>query len=281
MVFPSIDRAARSVADMIDIDAILRDAKVGVIFVREGVDTSSPMGQFFRNVCASVAQFEGKLMYERLSKGKQRKAALGGYIGGFLPFGYKKVNGLAAIDGETAEVVRLIFRMRIEGKSYGEIVIELKRRNVKTARGGRWGWGAVGCVLGNPYYAGWLRRGGKLSLGRHEPIVSVKTFNKAQGIFRWPSHRRLFGPTVLLQSETDTHHPRQGNCYHASTASASQVETTVVVCSSTRFTARAAARRARASSIFRSRYAKTSWSRPSSLVRGVTYPMPACRRSSL
>ncbi|MHC5055416.1 MAG: recombinase family protein, partial [Planctomycetota bacterium] len=72
VVFPSIDRAARSVADMIDIDAILREANVGVIFVREGVDTSSPMGQFFRNVCASVAQFEGKLMHERLTKGALR-----------------------------------------------------------------------------------------------------------------------------------------------------------------------------------------------------------------
>ena len=56
------DRAARSVTDMIDIDAALREANVAVVFVREGVDTSSPTGQFFRNICASVAQFEGKLM---------------------------------------------------------------------------------------------------------------------------------------------------------------------------------------------------------------------------
>jgi hypothetical protein len=89
------------------------------------------------------------------------------------------------------------------------------------------------------------------------------------------------GCAVLLQSKTDTHNPRQGNCYHASTASGSQVETTVSACSSARSTARAAARRARASSIFRSRSAKTSSSRPSSFVRGVTYPIPACRRSSL
>ncbi len=118
VVFPSIDRAARSVADMIDIDAILRDAKVEVIFVREGVDTSSPMGQFFRNVCASVAQFEGKLMYERLTKGKQRKAAQGGYIGGHLPFGYRNVDSNAVVDEEAAEIVRLIFRMRIKENSF-------------------------------------------------------------------------------------------------------------------------------------------------------------------
>jgi site-specific DNA recombinase len=195
VVFPSIDRAARSVADMIDIDAILRDANVGVIFVREGVDTSSPMGQFFRNVCASVAQFEGKLMYERLSKGKQRKAAQGGYIGGHLPFGYKSVDANSVVDKEAAEIVRLMFRLRIEGNSFTKIVAELKRREAKTARGGRWSWGAVGSVLGNPYYTGWLRRSGKLARGCHKPIISAKTFSRAQDIFRCAADRARFGPT--------------------------------------------------------------------------------------
>jgi site-specific DNA recombinase len=64
------------------------EGNVTVVFVREGVDTSTPMGQFFRNICASVAQFEGKLMYECLSKGKRRKAAEGDYTGGRLPYGY-------------------------------------------------------------------------------------------------------------------------------------------------------------------------------------------------
>ena len=197
VVFPSIDRAARSVADMIDIDAILRDANVGVIFVREGVDTSSPMGQFFRNVCASVAQFEGKLMHERLTKGRLRKAAQGGYIGGHLPFGYKNVDGHSVVNEETVEIVRLMFRLRIEGRSFSKIVAELKRREVKTARGGRWAWGAVGSVLGNPYYTGWLRRGGELARGSHKPVISVKTFNKAQDIFRCAADRARFESTRI------------------------------------------------------------------------------------
>jgi len=210
VVFPSIDRAARSVADMIDIDAILRDANVGVIFVREGVDTSSPMGQFFRNVCASVAQFEGELMYERLTKGKLRKAALGGYIGGHLPFGYKSVNASAVVDEEAAEVVRFVFRLRIAENPFSRIVDELKRRGAKTARGGRWGWGAVGSILGNPYYAGWLRRGGELARGCHEPIISVKTFNGAQDVFRSAADRARFGPTRTRLPEGPDTGDREG-----------------------------------------------------------------------
>ncbi len=49
----------------------LREANVTVVFVRAGVDTSTHMGQFFRNICASVAQFEGKLIYGRMSKAEQ------------------------------------------------------------------------------------------------------------------------------------------------------------------------------------------------------------------
>lgn len=37
----------------------------------------------FRNIMASLAEFKGRVMiYERLSKGKRRKASEGGYIGG-------------------------------------------------------------------------------------------------------------------------------------------------------------------------------------------------------
>ena len=52
-VFPSIDRIARSVKDTIEIEEQLRDCGIRVVFVREGIDTATPIGQFFRNVMAS------------------------------------------------------------------------------------------------------------------------------------------------------------------------------------------------------------------------------------
>ena len=44
-IFPSIDRAGRSVRDVIDIDAKLRAAGVDIVFLREGIDTSTPTGE--------------------------------------------------------------------------------------------------------------------------------------------------------------------------------------------------------------------------------------------
>ena len=95
VVFPSIDRAGRSVKDIIEIDATLRAAGVDIVFLREGIDTSTLTGELYRNIMAAVAQFEGRLIYERMSKGKRRKAAEGGYTGGWLPYGYRLEDGRA------------------------------------------------------------------------------------------------------------------------------------------------------------------------------------------
>jgi len=73
----------------------------------------------------------------------------------------------------------------------------------------------------------WYRADDLVAAFPGEPLVRVR----AQ---RSPFERiadNMEEAGVLLQSKTDIHNPRQGNCYHASTASGSQVETTVFACS--------------------------------------------------
>jgi DNA invertase Pin-like site-specific DNA recombinase len=67
-------------------------AGVDTVFLREGVDTSMPTGELFRNIMASLAEFEGRVIYERLSKGKRRKATEGGYTGSWLPTSAKMLH---------------------------------------------------------------------------------------------------------------------------------------------------------------------------------------------
>jgi site-specific DNA recombinase len=110
-VFPSIDRAGRSVRDVIQIDRALRDAGVDTVFLREGVDTSTPTGQLFRNIMASLAESEGRVICERLSNGKRKKACEGGHTGGWIPYGYRRADdGSIAVVPEEAAVVERIFR---------------------------------------------------------------------------------------------------------------------------------------------------------------------------
>ena len=179
VVFPSIDRAGRSVKDVIEIDCALRRAGVDVVFVREGIDTSTPTGEFFRNVMASLAQLEGRIIAERLSKGRRRKAAEGGYVGGWLPYGYRAEDGEAVVVPEEAKVVRHIFERRAAGESYREIAQWLNRQKAKTQRGGTWQVSTLRRIVSNRFYTGRVEFEGGFLPGRHEAIVSEELFRRA------------------------------------------------------------------------------------------------------
>jgi len=179
VIFPSIDRTGRSVKDVIEIDAALRAAGVEIVFLREGVDTSTPTGELFRNIMAAVAQFEGKLIYERMSRGKKRKAAQGGYVGGWLPYGYRLEDGRAVVVPEQAAVVRRIFELRAAGESYGSICRRLNGKKVPTQRGGKWRVSTVRRIVGNRFYTGRVQVDGKRVPGQHEAVVSIQSFSRA------------------------------------------------------------------------------------------------------
>ena len=80
----SIDRAGQCVHEVIEIDWALRAAEVETVFLREGVVNLTPTGECFRKIIASLAEFQRREIYQRLSKGKRRKAPKGGYIGGWM-----------------------------------------------------------------------------------------------------------------------------------------------------------------------------------------------------
>jgi len=181
VIFPSIDRAGRSVKDVIEIDAMLRSGGVEIVFLREGIDTSTPTGELYRNIMAAVAQFEGKLTCERLTKGRRLKASEGGYIGGWVPYGYR-VNdeGDYEVVPEQAEVVKRIFGWRRRGKSLRWIADKLGRQLAPTQKGGSWRPATIQRILGNEFYAGLVQGDGEVVRGRHQPVVSERLFQIVQ-----------------------------------------------------------------------------------------------------
>jgi len=182
VIFPSIDRAARSVRDMIDIDAALRECDVDLIFLREGIDTSTPTGELYRNIIAAVAQWEGRIIYERMSKGKRRKKAEGGYIGGWLPYGYRSESGRVHVVPEQAAVVERIFQRRAHGTSYRTIINELERDRIRTPAGKPWRVSTLRGIAANRFYTGRVEFEGKLIRAQHDAVVSDVLFNRANGL---------------------------------------------------------------------------------------------------
>lgn len=179
VIFPSIDRMGRSVKGAIEIEKKLRQHGVGVVFMREGIDTSTPVGTFFRNVMSSIAEFEGKLISERLHKGQAAKAAQGGYTGEWLAYGYRVVEGQVVIVEEEAVVVRQLFTWRAEGYSLLWIKRRLDADNVPPPRGKAWYRGSIRDMCRNRYYTGMRKYSGGWVPGQHPSIVSEDLFHQA------------------------------------------------------------------------------------------------------
>jgi len=184
VIFPSIDRAARSVRDMIDIDTALRKAGVDVIFVREGVDTSTPTGELYRNIIAAVAQWEGRIIYERMSKGKRKKASEGGYIGGWLPYGYRSEGGRVVVVPDEARIVEQVFERRAKSASYRTIINQLEERGVRTSGGNTWQVSTLRGMVANRFYTGRVEFEGRFIRAQHDAIISDLLFEKANAAAR-------------------------------------------------------------------------------------------------
>lgn len=60
-----IDRAARSIADMVGITKALADIGASIKILDMNIDTTTPTGALMLNIFSSVAQFEKDMMLER------------------------------------------------------------------------------------------------------------------------------------------------------------------------------------------------------------------------
>ena len=178
-VFPSIDRIARSVKDTIEIEEQLRDCGIRVVFVREGIDTATPIGQFFRNVMSSIAEFEGHLMHMRMLKGLQAKAAQGGWTGTWLPYGYRAVEGRAVVVRSEAKIVRRVFRWRAAGKSLRWMARKLNEDGIPTQHNKKWYPSTVWDLYRNRFYTGKAKFNGGWVEGEHEAIITDPSFRQA------------------------------------------------------------------------------------------------------
>jgi hypothetical protein len=166
---------------------------VSVVFVRENIDTATPVGEFFRNVMSSIAEFEGHLMLERMLKGLRAKAARGGYTGTWLPYGYEAVDGEVVVVEAQAAVVRRVFEWRAEGRSLRRMANELNATGVPTQHGRKWHPSVVWEMYRNRFYTGKSKAGGGWVDGQTYKLDDL-----------WGFHERLKGVRIVRQDWKET-----------------------------------------------------------------------------
>jgi len=85
IVFASLDRAFRDLADLTSQIAELSKKNVTVHFVDEGVDTSDSSGRMMAHFAGLFAEYEAELISQRCREARAENAGRGRYCGGGLP----------------------------------------------------------------------------------------------------------------------------------------------------------------------------------------------------
>jgi DNA invertase Pin-like site-specific DNA recombinase len=77
----SLDRIGRSIAHLVRFLEELRAQKVGLYLHQQAIDTSSAAGELFFHTVAAFAQFERRIIVERVNSGLARARAQGKTLG--------------------------------------------------------------------------------------------------------------------------------------------------------------------------------------------------------
>lgn len=153
----SVSRFARNIVDSLLTIRKLKEKNVAVVFEKEGVNTLDGTGEILITILSSLAQEESRNISENTRWGVVRKFEKGKVIVNHNKFmGYtKNENGDLVIVPKEAEIVRLVFRLYLEGYSTGKIAKYLEEQKIKTATGlEKWHDTVVLKMLRNEKYMG-------------------------------------------------------------------------------------------------------------------------------
>lgn len=171
-----LDRLSRSQRDTLYfIEDILLPNNVGFISMTERLDTTSPYGRAMIGILSAFGQMERENIYIRTRMGMKERVKKGYWRGGGgVPFGYDydKEQGILVPNPDEAPIVQKIYDMYLEGFSplriaritglkYDKLITQILTRKSNT-----------GCITYK----------GEEFPGKHEPIISLETYEKAMAV---------------------------------------------------------------------------------------------------
>lgn len=204
VVFKS-DRIHRHLKNLlIMIEDELQPNDIAFISVSENFDTSTPQGMLTLQMLGSFAEFERNLINERTRSGRISTAKSGKYAGGKVPYGYSVFDGKFIINEHEAKIVRQMFQMYAEGRSYGFIakyISSLEKQSGDDSRSSdaykKWSRTSICYILSNSTYTGLLSYNGNKEKNQIQvkssipTIVSKQLFNKVQAVREQKRKNRL------------------------------------------------------------------------------------------
>ncbi|MDC0977762.1 recombinase family protein [bacterium] len=192
VVVKKLDRLSRSLLDFEEFMKTAQEFNVEFISLKENFDTTNAIGKAMLRVALVFAQLEREQTAERITDVMHYRASQGLYNGGGIPFGYNLINKEIHLNKQEKKVVELIYNKFIETKSVSVVTKEINNLGFKTRLGNFWDVRKIDKILRRPVYTGKIQWGKKVYSGVHQPIVTEKTFNEVQNIFKSRKYYRAY-----------------------------------------------------------------------------------------
>ena len=195
VVVVEIERLSRgNPIDQFEILETFKGAKAKIYTLQKVYDFSSDndIDEEYFEFGLFMSRREYKTIKRRLVRGKRQAQQEGYYVGGILPFGFDKKRigkGFVLVPNEQAEIVKIIFNKYVyEGCHISEIQEYLLKNDIKSAFGNSsWSASSIRKLMKNKTYVGYIGVGvgesrdkGTWVEGKHEGIIDLETFEKAQ-----------------------------------------------------------------------------------------------------
>jgi len=207
IITKSISRFARNTVDSLTYIRRLKEIGTEVYFEKEDLWTFDSKSEFMLTLLSSMAQDESQSISENVAWGIQKKFADGKYSVPFKNFlGYDRgINGGFVVNEMQADIIRLIFKLFLEGKSMIAIVHYLDNAEIATPSGkNKWSQTVVISILINEKYKGdallqkryvvdFLTKKEKVNVGElpkyyvtdgHDAIIPRATFDYTQELLQ-------------------------------------------------------------------------------------------------
>jgi site-specific DNA recombinase len=201
MICYRLDRISRNVSDFSATIEELNKLNISFISISEKFDTSTPMGRAMMYIASVFAQLERETIAERIKDNMLELAKTGRWLGGTPPLGYKsepvtyhnqsgkdkKMFKLVEVP-EEMDVVKLIYDMFMEKKSFHAVARHLCENHYKGKNKGEFSRSTVEQIIRNPVYAisseelfNYFTQQGSSICGNPDNIHGIMTYNKRKG----------------------------------------------------------------------------------------------------
>lgn len=172
-----LDRVTRSVRDLEELITQLEKHNTYLVCDRDDVNTSTANGRFFVRMLTVLSQLEIEIVSERTKFGMVG-AIKSGHLPGVKPLGYKNdANRKTIIDPATAPIIRRVFDLYLQGKTYLQIATIFNNENILNKK---WRDCYIEKIINNKVYMGdWEQY---KSIGKKEGLEPIIYMNVVEPI---------------------------------------------------------------------------------------------------